>query len=214
MPMDYSYKESWRIFRILEEFVEGFEELSKTGPAVTIFGSARTKQNCKTAEEISKLLVKEGYAIITGGGGGLMEAANKGASSSGGESIGLNIDLPHEQKPNKYINKLMQFRYFFIRKVMFVKFSKAFIALPGGFGTMDEFFEIVTLIQTNKIKKIPVILVGKKYWSGLTEWMKNTVLAEKKIDKKDLKIFKIIDEPEKIVKYIKIFYKRNGDELE
>ena len=214
MPMDYSYKESWRIFRILAEFVEGFDELSKTGPAVTIFGSARTKQNYKTAEEISKLLVKEGYAIITGGGGGLMEAANKGASSSGGESIGLNIDLPHEQKPNKYINKLMQFRYFFIRKVMFVKFSKAFIALPGGFGTMDEFFEIVTLIQTNKIKKIPVILVGKKYWSGLTEWMKNTVLAEKKIDKKDLKIFKIIDEPEKIVKYIKIFYKRNGDELE
>ncbi len=207
MPIDFNSKEPLRIFRILSEFVDGFEDLSEIGPAVTIFGSARTKQDKNTAIEISKQLVKNGYTIITGGGGGIMEEANKGAYLAGGESIGLNIDLPHEQIPNKYITKLLNFRYFFIRKVMFVRFSKAFIALPGGFGTLDEFFELITLIQTDKIKKIPVILVGKDYWFGLVEWMKNTILAKNKIDKKDLNLFKIIDEPEKIVKYINSFYK-------
>ena len=213
MSTQYISRESWRVFRILSEFVDGFEDLSNIGPAVTIFGSARTKKNYNIAMELAEMLSKEGFAIITGAGGGIMEAANRGAYISGGESIGLNIDLPTEQKPNKYITKLLNFRYFFVRKVMFVRFSKAFIALPGGFGTLDEFFELITLIQTKKIKKFPVILIGKDYWSGLFSWMKNTVLAQNNISPEDLKIFKIIDNPPNAVKYIKDFYKNKKNML-
>ena len=207
MSIEYTSKESWRVFRILSEFVDGFEDLSDIGPAVTIFGSARSKKNNNIATKLAEMLSKKGFAIITGAGGGIMEAANKGAYTAGGESIGLNIDLPTEQKPNKYITKLLNFRYFFVRKVMFVRFSKAFIALPGGFGTLDEFTELITLIQTKKIKKFPVILMGKDYWSGFFSWMKNTVLAENNISPEDLKTFKIIDDPHKAVKYIVDFYK-------
>jgi hypothetical protein len=159
------------------------------------------------AMELAKLLAEEGYTVMTGAGGGIMEAVNHGAFTAGGESIGLNIDLPTEQKPNKYITKLMSFRYFFVRKVMFARFSKAFIALPGGFGTFDEFFEIITLVQTKKIKKIPIILMGKDYWSGLISWIENTVLPEKNISSHNLNLFKVIDEPSKVVQYIKDFYK-------
>ncbi len=207
MNHDFTYKESWRVFRILAEFVEGFEELSKIGQAVTVFGSHQSKMYYNVAMELAKLLAEEGYTVMTGAGGGIMEAVNRGAFTAGGESIGLNIDLPTEQKPNKYITKLMSFRYFFVRKVMFARFSKAFIALPGGFGTFDEFFEIITLVQTKKIKKIPIILMGKDYWSGLISWIENTVLPEKNIGSRDLNLFKVIDEPSKVVQYIKDFYK-------
>ena len=213
MSTKYISEESWRVFRILSEFIDGIEDLSKIGPAVTIFGSARTKKNYNIAMELAEMLSKEGFAIITGAGGGIMEAANRGAYIAGGESIGLNIDLPTEQKPNKYTTKLLNFRYFFVRKVMFVRFSKAFIALPGGFGTLDEFFELITLIQTKKIKKFPVVLIGKDYWSGLFSWMKNTVLAQNNVSPGDLKIFKIIDNPRNAVKYIIDFYKNKKNKL-
>jgi len=213
MSTQFISKESWRVFRILSEFVDGIEDLSNIGPAVTIFGSARTKKNYNIAMELAEMLSKEGFAIITGAGGGIMEAANRGAYIAGGESIGLNIDLPTEQKPNKYTTKLLNFRYFFVRKVMFVRFSKAFIAFPGGFGTLDEFFELITLIQTKKIKKFPVILIGKDYWSGLFSWLRNTVLAQNNVSPGDLKIFKIIDNPHNAVKYIKDFYKNKKNML-
>lgn len=207
MSNHHSNDDSWRIFRILAEFIDGFEDLSDSGPAVTIYGSARSKKYHKTAKDLGRKLAKEGFAVVTGGGGGVMESANQGAYMAKGESIGLNINLPHEQKPNKYVNKLLSFRYFFVRKVMFVRFSKAFIALPGGFGTLDEFFELITLIQTKKIKHFPVILIGKKYWDGLIRWMKNTVAAEQNIDPEDLSIFKLTDDPDEAVKYITNFYK-------
>jgi len=199
-------QESWRMFHIMAEFVEGFEALSKYHPAVSIFGSTKVKPGDEVynkAERMGQLLVENGFAVITGGGPGVMEAANKGASSAGGKSIGLNIELPLEQKPNPYANITLRFRYFFVRKVMFVKYAVAYVILPGGFGTMDELFESVTLIQTQKIKPFPVILVGSNYWKGLLDWIKGVVLKEGKISPEDLDILQIIDEPEEIVKAIK-----------
>ncbi len=201
----------WRVFRIMAEFVEGFDELSQIGPAVSIFGSAREKLNHKyyeAAEKTAQLLVKEGYAVITGGGPSIMEAGNKGAAEARGLSIGLNIDLPFEQKPNPYINHLINFHYFFSRKVMFVKYAKAFIIFPGGFGTLDEFFESITLIQTQRMERFPVILYGSSYWKGLLDWIKDSVLAEHCIDKADLSIYQTVDKPEDAIKIIKDFYKK------
>ncbi len=190
----------------MAEFVDGFESLSKYYPAVSIFGSTRIKPGdeiYKKAEQIGKLLAENGFAVITGGGPGVMEAANKGAFSAGGKSIGLNIELPLEQRPNPYTNITLNFRYFFVRKVMFVKYAVAYIILPGGFGTMDELLESITLIQTHKIRPFPVILVGTEYWKGLLDWIKGVVLEEGKISPSDLEIFQQIDQPEEIIKTIK-----------
>jgi len=203
---EISSSESWRMFHIMAEFVEGFEALGKYHPSVSIFGSTRVKPEDEVyqkAEQIGRLLAENGFGVITGGGPGVMEAANKGAASAGGNSIGLNIELPLEQKPNPYANITLHFRYFFVRKVMFVKYAVAYIILPGGFGTMDELFESVTLIQTHKIKPFPVILVGSNYWKGLLDWMKEVILKEGKISSSDLEILQLIDEPEEIVKTIK-----------
>ncbi|MCX7916810.1 MAG: TIGR00730 family Rossman fold protein [bacterium] len=203
--------EAWRIFRIMAEFVEGFETLEKIEKAITIWGSARVKPKdiwYKKAMITSKLLAQKGYTIITGGGPGIMEAANKGAIMGGGNSVGLNIELPMEQKPNPYIKTLISFRYFFTRKVMFVKYTKGFIIFPGGFGTLDEFTEAITLIQTNRIHKFPVVLMDKKYWEGLLKWMSESLLRRNYIKKEDLKIFKIMDKPIEAVKYIEDFYKK------
>jgi uncharacterized protein (TIGR00730 family) len=190
----------------MAEFVEGFEALSQCHPAVSIFGSTRIKPGdeiYQKAEHIGRLLAENGFSVITGGGPGTMEAANKGASAAGGKSIGLNIELPLEQKPNPYANITLSFRYFFVRKVMFVKYAMAYIILPGGFGTMDELLEAVTLIQTQKIKPFPVILVGSKYWKGLLDWIREVVLKTGKISSTDLDILRLIDEPEDIIKTIK-----------
>lgn len=203
---ELTVNESWRIFRIMAEFIDGFEILSKIPPAVSIFGSARTHpddSDYKKAEETAAKFVKEGYSVVTGGGPGIMEAANKGASEAGGVSVGLNINLPNEQKPNKYIKTYLDFRYFFVRKVMFVKYSVAFVIFPGGFGTLDEFFESIGLIQTRKIKPFPVILVGREYWKGLKDWMDKALLAGGKISPEDINLFRIIDEPDEIVNFTK-----------
>lgn len=206
---DFTSEDPWRIFRIMGEFVDGFEILSKIGPAVSIFGSSRTSPNdkyYKLTQKIASLLVKKGYAIITGAGPGIMEAANKGAYLSGGKSIGLNIQVPITQKPNRYITSLLEFRYFFCRKVMFVKYGKAFIFLPGGYGTMDEFFEAATLIQTKRIDPFPIILVGSEYWNGLAQWMGKSMVKAKRIDKKDINIFRVVDKAEEVVEEIRKFY--------
>ena len=207
-PFSFKDEESWRVFRIMAEFVEGFEELSRVGKAVTIFGSSRTSPKdpyYKKAVETRRLLAKAGYAVITGSGPGIMEAANKGAKEGGGLSIGLNIEIPTEQKPNRYVDKLLSFRYFFCRKVMFVKYAHAFLIFPGGFGTIDEFFESITLIQTQRATRFPVIMVGSNYWRGLIDWIKEFLLKEGKISKSDMKIFQVIDEPKEIIKAIKTF---------
>lgn len=201
-----SAQESWRMFHIMAEFVEGFDTLARYHPAVSIFGSTRAKPEdevYRKAEQIGQLLAENGFSVITGGGPGAMEAANKGASSAGGRSIGLNIELPLEQKPNPYANITLKYRYFFVRKVMFVKYAVAYIILPGGFGTMDELFESVTLIQTHKIKPFPVILVGSNYWKGLLGWIREVVLKEGKISAEDLTILQVMDEPEEIIRLIK-----------
>ncbi|MBW1847815.1 MAG: TIGR00730 family Rossman fold protein [Deltaproteobacteria bacterium] len=203
---DFKMGESWRLFKILGEFVEGVEVLHDIGPAVSIFGSARSKPGApeyKKAEEIAALFVKNNFAVITGGGGGVMEAANKGAAEAGGTSVGMNIILPFEQKPNKYSNVNIEFNYFFIRKVMFVKYALAYIIMPGGFGTLDELFEAVTLIQTHRIKPLPVILVGKDYWTGLLDWIKTCLLDEKRLSPEDFDILQVIDDPKEIVKAVK-----------
>lgn len=197
--------DAWRMFRIISEFVDGFEALQNIQKAISFFGSAREKRNSinyKTAVKTAFLLAKKGYAIITGGGGGIMEAANKGAAKANGISIGLNIELPHEQKPNKYANIKLGFRYFFARKVMFVKYASAFVVFPGGYGTLDELFEALTLIQTHKIKPFPIVLYGKKYWEGLYKFIKNYSLKNKFISPGDEKIFKISDSAEEIVNII------------
>ncbi|MBX3165509.1 MAG: TIGR00730 family Rossman fold protein [Bacteroidetes bacterium] len=205
---------SWQIFKIMSEFVEGFEKMSRIGPCVSIFGSARTKPDSKyyqMAEEIAFKLVKEGYGIISGGGPGIMEAANKGAQQGGGKSVGLNIVLPHEQKYNDYIDddKNISFDYFFVRKTIFLKYSQGFIGMPGGFGTMDELFESLTLVQTNKIAQFPVVLVGSEYWGGLLDWIKNTMLErERNINPLDLELFKIVDTADDAVKHIVDFYSK------
>jgi uncharacterized protein (TIGR00730 family) len=206
---DIKKEDPWRVFRIMAEFVDGFHELSEVGPAVSIFGSARTKVDnrwYKQAEKTATLLSKEGYTIITGAGPGIMEAGNKGAAKAKGNSVGLNIDLPFEQKPNRYVKQLISFHYFFCRKVMFVKYAKAFVIFPGGFGTLDEFFESITLIQTERMGKFPVILYGSKFWDGLVDWFKKSVLKEKNISPEDMDIFQVVDTPEDVVKAIKKFY--------
>ena len=205
--------DSWVIFKVMAEMVEGFEKLAKIGPCVSVFGSARTKPDHKyyhIAVEIGEELVKHGYGVITGGGPGIMEAANKGASNRNGKSVGLNIDLPFEQKNNKWIDqdKLLNFDYFFVRKVMFVRYSQGFIVLPGGFGTLDELFESITLIQTLKIGKFPIVLVGKEYWSGLFDWVRNVMLKEKNISKEDLELVSIVDNAEDAVGVIDEFYSK------
>lgn len=207
---DFTSEDTWRIFRIMAEFVEGFELLSKVGLAVSIFGSARVRPgdpDYEKAVEIAKGLSKAGFSIITGGGPGIMEAGNKGASIAKGESIGLNIQLPMEQYPNPYATLEMNFHYFFCRKVMFVKYADAFIIMPGGYGTLDEFSEALTLIQTKKITRFPVILVDSKYWGPLLDWLKNTVQAQGKISKEDLELIKVVDDPKEVVREIVEFYK-------
>jgi len=205
---------SWQIFKIMAEFVEAFEKLAKIGPCVSIFGSARTKSNhayYELAEDIAYRLTQLGYGVITGGGPGIMEAGNKGARRGGGKSVGLNIELPFEQFNNAYIDsdKLINFDYFFVRKVMFMKYAQGFIVLPGGFGTLDELFEAVTLIQTKKIARFPLILVGRSYWEGLWQWVKDVMLAkEQNIHAEDLDLVKIVDTAEDAVKEIEAFYSK------
>lgn len=203
---DFKLGESWRLFKIIGEFVEGVENLHDIGPAVSIFGSARLKPEdpvYRLTEDIASRFVKNDFAVITGGGGGVMEAANKGAAEAGGTSVGLNIILPFEQKPNPYANIQLEFKYFFIRKVMFVKYAMAYIIMPGGLGTLDELFEAVTLIQTHRIKPLPVILVGSDYWSGLIDWIRDKLLGEKRISPEDMDILQVIDDPETVVKQVK-----------
>lgn len=197
--------DSWRIFRIMAEFVEGFEVMASIGPAVSIFGSARTKPHekyYKDAEAAAAKLAKGNFAVITGGGPGIMEAGNKGAFEAGGTSIGLNISLPHEQESNRYQNISLDFHYFYARKVMFVKYASAFVCFPGGYGTLDEFFETLTLIQTLKIKPFPIVLYGASYWSGLVDWMKRE-LAPQFIDGEDVEIFRVVDSVDECVKLVK-----------
>ena len=207
-------EEPWRVFRIMSEFVDGIETLRGVEKAVSIFGSSRLKRSHKyyaLAEQTAKLFTEHGYAVMTGAGNGIMEAANKGAKAMGGNSIGLNIVIPQEQQPNKYITLPLEFRYFFIRKFMFAKYSHAFVAFPGGFGTMDEVFEVLALVQTERVEPFPIVLVGKKYWKGILDWLKKKALELGAIDKKDMEIFTVIDEPKKIVKYVNDFYaKRKG----
>lgn len=203
---DFQAGESWRVFKIMGEFVEAVETLHGIGPAVSIFGSARVKPanpDYHKAEKIAALFVKNKFAVITGGGGGIMEAANKGAAEAGGTSVGLNIILPFEQKPNPYANVRLAFNYFFIRKVMFVKYAHAYVIMPGGFGTMDELFEAVTLIQTHRIKPLPVIMVGSAHWKGLIDWIKAQLLKKGRIAAADLDIFQVLDDPEEIVRAVK-----------
>ncbi len=203
---------SWTMFKVLSEFVEGFERLNNIGPCISIFGSARTKPGTKyykMAVDMAALVVEEGYGVITGGGPGIMEAGNKGAMEAGGPSVGLNIDLPFEQHNNPFIDpdKSIDHRYFFIRKVMFVKYAQAFIALPGGFGTMDELFEVLTLVQTHKIQKVPIILMGKEFWTGLKEWIGNVMLENHhNISAEDMDLLPITDDPKEVMDIIKKFY--------
>ncbi|WBL21218.1 MULTISPECIES: TIGR00730 family Rossman fold protein [unclassified Zunongwangia] len=204
--------DSWAIFKIMGEFVNGYEKLSQIGPCVSIFGSARTKPDMKyykLTEEVAKKIVDHGYGIITGGGPGIMEAGNKGAHLAGGTSVGLNIELPFEQHDNPYIDndKSLDFDYFFVRKVMFVKYSQGFVVMPGGFGTLDELFEAITLIQTHKIDKFPIILVGSDFWSGLVEWIKTTLLDSfKNISAPDMDLVQVVDTPEEVIEILDKFY--------
>ena len=205
--------DSWAIFKIMSEFVEGYERMAKIGPCISVFGSARTKPDNKyyqLAVDVSEKLAKSGYGVITGGGPGIMEAANKGAQDGGGKSVGLNIDLPFEQNHNPFIDAEhnLEFDYFFVRKVIFVKYSQGFVIMPGGLGTMDEMFEALTLIQTKKINKRPIVLVGKKYWSGLLDWIKEAMLEqENNISPADLDLYALVDSADEAVKYINDFYK-------
>ena len=203
--------DSWAIFKIMAEFVEGYERLSKIGPCVSIFGSARTKpedEYYKLAEEVAFQLTQSGFGVITGGGPGIMEAGNKGANRGKGISVGLNIDLPFEQHDNPWIDpgKSLDFDYFFVRKVMFVKYSQGFVVMPGGFGTLDELFEAITLIQTKKIGRFPIVLVGTKFWSGIIDWIKNVLLEEGNISPDDLNLFRIVDTAEEAVEHFNKFY--------
>src|SRR5215813_14748278 len=207
---------SWQIFKIMAEFVDGFEALAKIGPCISIFGSARTQpghEYYELAVEISKRLSEEGFGIISGGGPGIMEAANKGAQLGGGKSVGLNIELPFEQGANSFVDKEhnLNFDYFFVRKVMFVKYSQAFIMMPGGFGTMDEFFEVLTLIQTGKMLQVPLIVVGNEYWSGLLKWVKETMMTqENNISPKDFDLLKMANTAEEVVEHVLNFYTQHA----
>jgi uncharacterized protein (TIGR00730 family) len=206
-------EDAWQIFKVMSEFVDGFEKLAKIGPCVTIFGSARTPPThkyYKLAEQIAYKLTKSGFGVITGGGPGIMEAGNKGAHFSKGKSVGLNIELPFEQTPNPFIDpdKFLSFNYFFVRKVMFMKYSQGFIVMPGGFGTLDEFFESITLIQTQKIGHFPIVLVVKEYWQGLIDWIKNQLLANNNIGVEDMNMFILVDTAEEAVQHIENFYNK------
>lgn len=205
--------DSWSVFKIMAEIVDGYEELARIGPCVAVFGSARSKpgdHSYKLGEEVAYQLTKKGFGIITGGGPGAMEAANKGARMAGGISVGLNISLPHEQHANPYIDpdKLLDFDYFFTRKLMFMRYSQGYIVLPGGFGTMDELFEAITLIQTNKLVQFPIVLIDRDYWAGLFDWIRDMMLAEKMISPDDLDIFSLVDTVEEAVNVIDNFYKK------
>jgi uncharacterized protein (TIGR00730 family) len=210
-PSDFEIQDSWRVFRIMAEFVEGFESLAGVRKGVTILGSARTKPEdhyYRAAEQTARMLAQSGHAVITGGGPGIMEAANKGAFEAGGQSIGLNISLPQEQEANRYQTTSLDFHYFYARKVMFVKYASAFICFPGGYGTLDEFFETITLIQTLKIEAFPIILFGSEYWNGLAQWMRRTLVPHF-ADDEDLDIFRIVDTPQEAVKLVKLGIKRH-----
>jgi uncharacterized protein (TIGR00730 family) len=206
---DFTRQDPWRMFRIMAEFVDGFEALADCSPAVSIFGSARVTPDhpdYQKAETIARQLAREGFAVITGGGPGVMEAANKGAHEAGGRSVGLNIELPMEQSPNTYSNIRVSFRYFFVRKVMFVKYASGFVILPGGFGTLDELFEAITLIQTGKIRPFPVVLVGQAYWAGLVAWIRDVMMQDQKISAKDLAILRVVETAEEAVAVINEYY--------
>jgi uncharacterized protein (TIGR00730 family) len=205
--------DSWALFKIMAEFVDGYEKMSMIGPCVSFFGSARTASDdpqYQLTVDIAEAIVKSGLGVITGGGPGIMEAANLGAKKGGGTSVGLNINLPFEQKHNEYIDddKLMNFEYFFVRKVVFIKYSQGFVVMPGGFGTLDELFEALTLIQTEKIKKFPILLVGKEYWSGLLDWIKVVLLKENKLDHDDLNLIHLVESKEEVVEHLQKFYKQ------
>jgi len=207
---DLAKSDTWRVFRIMAELVEGFEALNGIGPAVTIFGSARLKPGSpyyNKCLKVSEALAKDGFAIISGGGPGIMEAANKGGQNANGVSVGLNIELPMEQTPNSFQDVRVDFRYFFVRKLMFVKYAVGYVIFPGGFGTMDELFEALTLIQTKKIRGFPVVLVGREYWQGLIDWMRNSVLAMGNINPEDIDLMHIVDEPEEVCAIINKRYK-------
>ena len=203
--------DSWALFKIMSEFVEGYETLSAIGPCISIFGSARTQEgdsNYQLTIAIAEAIAESGYGVISGGGPGIMEAANRGAQKAGGISVGLNIELPFEQQSNPYIDqdKLINFQYFFVRKVMFVKYAQGFIVMPGGVGTLDELFEAYTLIQTDKVSKFPIILVGRDYWGGLIDWIKETVLKEKNISPEDLDLFELVDTKDEVMDCLNRFY--------
>ncbi len=211
-----SHDDTWRIFRIMAEFVDGFETLSKIGPCVTIFGSARTPRGDRyyeMARGVAELAVKNGYGVITGGGGGIMEAANRGAFEAGGTSVGLNIQLPFEQVANKYIKLLLSFRHFFCRKVMFLKYTSAVIVLPGGFGTMDELFEALTLIQTQKSEYLPLVMMGKEYWKGLNDWLQGSMFGSGYISPDDFDIINLTDEPKEAIDIINAFTKKRSSKV-
>jgi uncharacterized protein (TIGR00730 family) len=214
-PSDWVHTDPWRVLRIQAEFVEGFGLLAELGPAVSIFGSARTPRDgvqYQTAEAIASGLVRAGYAVITGGGPGVMEAANKGAVEAGGVSVGLGIELPREMGLNEYVEVGLEFRYFFVRKTCFIKYSQAFVVLPGGYGTLDELFEAVTLVATGKITRFPIVLVGSAYWSGLLSWLRQTALAERNIHADELDLLMVVDEPEEVVKVITKAHAESGIE--
>ena len=208
----FTEQDTWRMFRIMSEFVEGFENLADIRPAVTIFGSARTKEGApdyEAARRIAQGLSKRGFSILTGGGPGIMEAANRGAMEVKGRSVGCNIELPFEQKANEYINRLVSFRYFFVRKVMFVKYASAVVIMPGGFGTLDELFECLTLVQTHKVRPFPVILYNRAFWKGLLEWLKSSALHQNRyINEEDLDIFYVLDDPDEVVRTVLRSYKK------
>lgn len=206
--------DSWALFKIMAEFVSGYEKMARIGPSISVFGSARTKEDdpyYEMAINISRMLAERGYGIITGGGPGIMEAGNKGAQEGGGQSVGLNIELPFEQNGNPYIDvdSNLNFDYFFVRKVVFVKYSQAFVVLPGGFGTLDEVFEALTLIQTKKIRRKPIVFVGTEYWSGLLDWLKKTMLASGNISEEDLDLYNVCDNEDEVVEVIDEFFKTN-----
>ena len=212
-PSDWVHTDPWRVLRIQAEFVEGFGLLAELGPAVSIFGSARTARGSaeyETAERIASGLVKVGYAVITGGGPGIMEAANKGAVEAGGVSVGLGIELPKEMGLNDYVEVGLEFRYFFVRKTCFIKYSQAFVVLPGGFGTMDELFEALTLVATGKITKFPIVLVGREYWSGLLSWLQDTMLAKANIGPDEFSLIRVADDADEVVRIIRQAHEGNG----
>src|ERR1700716_3179883 len=204
-PDEFTHTDTWRVFRIMGEFVEGFDELATLTRGISIFGSARTRPedpDYKAAQETAALLAREGYTVITGGGPGIMEAANRGAFEAGGLSIGCNIELPFEQRPNPYLSRSLTFKYFFVRKTMFVKYSTAFVIFPGGFGTLDELFEALTLIQTRKIRNFPVVLFGSAYWADLLSWIRDFAMKEGKVTEQDLKLLHLTDSPAEVVQII------------